>query len=203
MVTDESYDDQEAHQRNPIALAHVVVRAIWGSGLRREAFNKTINIGDEKFWWGNDEYNRPIQLGKLQLLRDVHTWWDSVYKMLQRLRMLHPAVDNFLALHNNSDLSLYKISPREWSKLEEIEFVLSRPHNIFHLLSTETVPALLRTLPTFEVFMSSWEKVSSKEPHFASLIKPGLEHAHKYYSRMDRTQSYIIALSTCQPIVST
>ncbi|KAF8267069.1 hypothetical protein EI94DRAFT_1526969, partial [Lactarius quietus] len=108
-----------------------------------------------------------IQLGKLQLLCDVPTQWDSVYKMLQWLRTLRLAVDNFLTLHSNSDLSSYKISPGEWSKLEEIEFVLSRPHNVFHLLSTETVPALLHALPTFKVFMTSWEKVSSKDPHLA------------------------------------
>lgn len=85
---DGSQTYEEALARNPVALARVVVRAIRGSTLRRESFDDIIRIGNEKNWFKNGE--EIIKLKPQQLLRDVRTRWDSVYKMLNRLRELRP-----------------------------------------------------------------------------------------------------------------
>jgi hypothetical protein len=81
---DSSSCDESAPASNPIARARTVVRVIRGSGLRRDAFNEVIVNGNARGWF--KEGQKTIQLKQLQLLRDVHTRWDSIYHMLNRLR---------------------------------------------------------------------------------------------------------------------
>jgi hypothetical protein len=78
---------------SPIALARAVVRAIRGSGSRRAAFDEIIEKGNDKGWFKS--VTGRLGLPKLQLLRDVRTRWDSVYKMLSRLREMGPVCDLF------------------------------------------------------------------------------------------------------------
>jgi len=61
-------------------------------------------------------------------------------------------------------------------------------------MSAETTPILSGAIPAFELFMSKWEQLSMEFPRLKSLIAPGLEWATKYYSKMDRTKAYIIAM---------
>jgi hypothetical protein len=71
---------------NAIEQARAVVRAIRGSGLRRDAFLEVIVNGNAKGWFKQGRPSKTFKLKQLQLLRDVRTRWDSVYKMLNRLR---------------------------------------------------------------------------------------------------------------------
>lgn len=61
-------------------------------------------------------------------------------------------------------------------------------------MSAESYPALSGAIPTFEMFMSTWEKTIVENPHLEPLINPGLEWTYRYYGRMDRTKAYIIAM---------
>lgn len=86
----------EAVQRDPIALGRDIVRTIRASSLRREAFTDVLESGNEKQWF-RDEDDNPIKLPVAELLRDVKTRWDSVYYMINRLRVLkqvklHPSI---------------------------------------------------------------------------------------------------------------
>ena len=83
---------------SPIGLARAAVRAIRGSGLRREAFNEVIDNGNKKGWFKGPD-GKLITLKKLQLLRDVKTRWDSVYYMISRLRQLRPVCCLFFELY--------------------------------------------------------------------------------------------------------
>ena len=75
--------------RNPVKLARAVVRAIRASTARRDGFQKSIKEGNVNGWFV--DANGDVQkLEPLELLRDVRTRWDSVYKMLNRLRVLRP-----------------------------------------------------------------------------------------------------------------
>ena len=67
----QSYDDAVA--RNPIALGRNVVRAIHGSGKRREDFDKVIDKGNAKNWFAGDSKKKAIQVPHKQLLWDVST----------------------------------------------------------------------------------------------------------------------------------
>lgn len=68
------------------------------------------------------------------------------------------------------------------------------PHNVQHIMSNERVPVLSGAIPSFETFMSQWEKLITDHPHLEDLVKPGLDLCYEYYGRMDRTIAYIIAM---------
>lgn len=50
--------------------------------------------------------------------------------------------------------------------------------------------------------MSQWEKLVADYTRLEPLVKPGLDKAYAYYSRMDRTRAYIIAMCKYTRIVS-
>jgi hypothetical protein len=87
---DHSSSDGDTGPSNPIVLARAVVRAIRGSGLRRDAFDEVIKNGNDKGWFKEGRPLKIVKVKQQQLLRDVRTRWDSVYKMLTRLRDLRP-----------------------------------------------------------------------------------------------------------------
>jgi hypothetical protein len=78
-----------AVKRDPIALGRGLVRAIRASGQRREHFANIIQEGNDKHHF-TVGLRTNIQVPVLQLLRDVKTRWDSVYKMIERLRVMCP-----------------------------------------------------------------------------------------------------------------
>jgi hypothetical protein len=61
-------------------------------------------------------------------------------------------------------------------------------------MSKESTPVLLGAIPSFKMFMTSWEQLPSKNPCLKTLVQPGLNLAYKYYDRMDCTVSYVIAM---------
>jgi hypothetical protein len=68
------------------------------------------------------------------------------------------------------------------------------PHRVQHEMSAESTPILSAAVPAFESFMTSWEKVMQDHPCLKRYIEPGLECAYQYYSRMDDTSVYIVAM---------
>jgi len=98
----DSDSDSESPPTDPIAHARKVVRAIRGSGMRRDAFEEVIVNGNSKGWFKNAE-GLAVKIRFLQLLRDVLTRWDSVYHMLNRLRELRH-VRRLIFHHANIDL---------------------------------------------------------------------------------------------------
>ena len=68
------------------------------------------------------------------------------------------------------------------------------PHRVQHIMSNETTPILSAAVPVFELFMTSWEKLVREHPRLKRYVEPGLECAYEYYSRMDDTSVYIVAM---------
>ena len=68
-------------KHDPLRRACRLICFLRSSDGRREGFRAFIKLGNNKNW-----YNVPEK----QLLRDVKTRWDSVYKMLEHLRELRP-----------------------------------------------------------------------------------------------------------------
>jgi hypothetical protein len=58
----------------------------------------------------------------------------------------------------------------------------------------EKTPMLSGSIPAFEMFMWEWEVLTDKHPQLKPWIDIGLEQAAEYYTRMDRTNAYIIAM---------
>jgi len=65
-------------------------------------------------------------------------------------------------------------------------------------MSSESTLILYGAVPTFETFMSKWERMMRQFPNLEQYIQPGLNCAYKYYSHMDRTDAYIITI--CKPL---
>ena len=92
---DDSFSDSEdTVSSNPIVHARAVVRVLRASGKRRDEFDKVLEKGNEEGYWKQGDPPRVVKLKPLQLLRDVCTRWDSVYKMLHRLRQMRPVCLN-------------------------------------------------------------------------------------------------------------
>ena len=80
---------EEAVARDPIALCRSTVCAIRASGKRRDHFCQIIRDGNNKEWF-EDEKGKTIQVPDLELLCDVRTHWDSLYKMINWFWQLRP-----------------------------------------------------------------------------------------------------------------
>jgi hypothetical protein len=131
----------EALNHNPIALGRQTVKAIRASGLRRDEFTHVIrscnSSGLFKF------QGKVVQVPEYQLLRDVHTRWDSVYFMINRLRAMRvvcffiiimiqvhfsqslwQAIDFFLSSPDQQDIVHHKMDAMEWFVLRDFEVIL-------------------------------------------------------------------------------
>jgi hypothetical protein len=72
---------------NPIEHACGVVWAIRVSGKCRDAFDEIVKLGNTNKWFKVGNPSKVVML--MQLLQDVHTCWDSIFFMLNRLHKMH------------------------------------------------------------------------------------------------------------------
>lgn len=61
-------------------------------------------------------------------------------------------------------------------------------------MSAESMPVLSGAVPSFEIFMTQWERYRVKYRELKPWIDVGLEWAKKYYKRMDDTDAYVVAM---------
>ena len=61
-------------------------------------------------------------------------------------------------------------------------------------MSQESMPILSGAIPSFEMFMTSWEALKDSHSNLRPVIEAGLEVAYKYYDRMDLTKAYVVAM---------
>ena len=68
-------------------------------------------------------------------------------------------------------------------------------------MSAENTPLLAAAIPSFELFMASWNTMLANEDlkaeNIEKFIQPGLVIATKYYNKMGDTDAYIIAMHEC------
>ena len=68
------------------------------------------------------------------------------------------------------------------------------PHQVQHKLAGDKLPVLAYAIPAFELFMSNWEKLATKQPHLKPFIDEGLLFAYIHYQKMDWTTAYVICM---------
>jgi hypothetical protein len=66
-------------------------------------------------------------------------------------------------------------------------------------MSGESLPILSGAIPAFEMFMTKWEMLANQNK-LKPIVQPGLDWAYKYYTRMDETKAYVVAM--CKQIFS-
>ncbi|KIM50516.1 hypothetical protein SCLCIDRAFT_145270, partial [Scleroderma citrinum Foug A] len=130
---------QEALAQDPIALGHTIVQVMHASIQQRDTFEEYIKEGNNQGYWDiyhNDGRVEHIKIDVLQLIRNVKTWWDSIYYMICHLQYLKEPINRFLNLPNNKDLKKYKLSEMEWNVLRDFKVLLKV--RIFLLLFSDT-----------------------------------------------------------------
>ncbi|KAG5649092.1 hypothetical protein H0H81_006365 [Sphagnurus paluster] len=86
------------------------------------------------------------------------------------------------------------MTPAEWSRLEDIVFVLGLPHAVQITLNVEKTPTLSSVIPQFELFMMSLEELRKATPSLKEITDVGILWATKYYLRMDNSRAYAVAM---------
>ncbi|KAI6104558.1 ribonuclease H-like domain-containing protein [Pisolithus croceorrhizus] len=186
-------DKQEyiaAVRKDPLSHAHLIICAICASGIQPDGFTTLIADGNRSQWFNS-----------MNVLHDVKNQWDSTFFMLNHLCALWPEVDLFVTLPlQQKDLAKFKISDVGWSILQDYEMIFSVPHRVQQLImSTEARPTLSHAIPSFKVFMTTWENLQGGHPCMAPFIKVSLAKARCYYNQMDNTKAYIILMYPSLP----
>jgi hypothetical protein len=75
-----------------------------------------------------------------------------------------------------------------------VQLAAQVPHMVQQIMSAESMLVLSGAVPSFEIFMTRWEKLRSKFPELKPLVDVSLEWAEKYYKRMDDTDAYVVAM---------
>jgi hypothetical protein len=68
------------------------------------------------------------------------------------------------------------------------------PHMVQMVMAGETTLILAGAILAFEMFMSKWEQIAELHPRFSKWINVSLSWATHYYTCMDRTRAYIMAM---------
>ncbi|KAG5633753.1 hypothetical protein H0H81_005535, partial [Sphagnurus paluster] len=106
--------------RDVIVLCCNTVCGIRASGQRINHFEDTIKLGNEKKWFKDGD--KVVRVHEVQLLHNVRTRWDSVFLIGYRFLELRLPLDHFISV--TRELEHLKMTPAEWSRLEDIIFVL-------------------------------------------------------------------------------
>jgi hypothetical protein len=61
-------------------------------------------------------------------------------------------------------------------------------------MSAEKTPILSGAIPCFEMFMTAWEDLGIDYPHVLKWTSVGIKWAVKYYTKMDDTRAYVVAM---------
>ncbi|KAG2130808.1 uncharacterized protein EDB93DRAFT_1094642 [Suillus bovinus] len=124
---------------------------------------EVVKTGNAKQWF-KSPLNELVTVPEVELLCDVCMRWDSTYFMINRLRAMRPAIDFFLSMPNQQDISGHKMTNSEWQVLKDLEKILDVPHRVQQRMSSKSMPQLGSAVPCFELFMTAWESLATKFP---------------------------------------
>ena len=61
-------------------------------------------------------------------------------------------------------------------------------------MSAHKTPVLSGAIPSFELLMTTWERLGEHHANLKPWTDVGLKWARKYYNHMDDTRAYIVAI---------
>jgi hypothetical protein len=65
------------------------------------------------------------------------------------------------------------------------------------------MPLLSGVVPSYEMLLTTWEQLADMERHLKPWITNGLKLATMYYSRLDKSEAYIISMCEYTTILCT
>jgi len=72
--------------------------------------------------------------------------------------------------------------------------LIQLPHAVQITLNAEKMPTLGSVIPQFELFMTSLEELGKATPSLKEITDVRILWATKYYSRMDNSRAYAVAM---------
>ncbi|KAJ7440177.1 hypothetical protein FB451DRAFT_1344143 [Mycena latifolia] len=181
-----------ALQRDPVAEARSLVTACRASGQRREAFEKTIEEGNEAGGWGD-----PLELLRYSvvgLLKDVETRWSATFLMIDRLLEQYLAVDRFLDDPKQDEISWHRLSPITLKVLQDIRRFLQVPHIVQEIVSSEKTPTLSIVLPMYEKLIVMLKDLAKDLDELSLGINTTIRKLEEYLNMSQRTRMYALAM---------
>ncbi|KAF5335251.1 hypothetical protein D9758_017382 [Tetrapyrgos nigripes] len=169
------YDpNAEFSNRDIIAIVRTLVRKICASHLRRKHFSDCLHAEKMKDY---------------QLIRDVDIRWGPTALMIDRARLLKPAIKRFLAHLEFKELRRYYLTEIDWATLDRYSEILA------HVLSGEKTPTLCFVLPAFEAMIEKWRALWDTIPQFSDAIDAGIEKLLGYIDRLNESNVYTLAMN--------
>jgi hypothetical protein len=165
------------------ALAKLRILALWidRSPQRRQKWKEICNF---------------INLPNKFIEYDVDTRWNSTFRMLSDGLCARRQIDRFLELQTD----LPPFSSNDWVQLEQIHKVLSK-FNEFTLLISSKKPQISLSVPIYYELHDLLHDASERKGEFSDLddnivsaVNEGMKKYEKYYTFMDDTDTYYIAL---------
>ncbi|KIP01667.1 hypothetical protein PHLGIDRAFT_80269 [Phlebiopsis gigantea 11061_1 CR5-6] len=98
-------------------------------------------------------------------------------------------------------IAAFRLSPMEWSIIDNLQEVLEIPHVLLQVMSRENLPVLGGAIKSYEYYLTALERCKNgffereKKDHPAMrFVDTGLKWGTKYYCRMDCSKAYVIAM---------
>ncbi|KAG6843373.1 hypothetical protein H0H87_005310, partial [Tephrocybe sp. NHM501043] len=133
------------HSLMLLAKVCCIITAIQALGQYMEAFNALVLHGNEMNWWiGDDVDGTPKQLKPLT-------------------KAMKGTIPKF------KDMKKFALTLEEWNKVDGIIKVLQYLHKVQIVMANQKLPVLAAAIPTFEQFMSKWERAAK---HYDELSEP-------------------------------
>ncbi|KAM6490391.1 hypothetical protein JOM56_014155, partial [Amanita muscaria] len=90
----------------------------------------------------------------------------------------------------------FALADKDWERVLELKTILADSNEILHHFSSIKYPNIYRALPAFERLQTLWEKKLASHTFtlYHAAIRDGLEKLRKYYSKLDRKPTFILAL---------
>jgi hypothetical protein len=126
-------------------------------------------------------------------------------------------VQDFFSVNRDARAMRNQLTSEHWDLLELMELILQvrrnfsvsmitqlhqqQPHNVQSRLATDNTPMLASIIPVFELFMQAWKSMKAdpvlRTQNISHFIDAGLQIAQKYYQKLRKNHTYIIAMCAC------
>ncbi|KAJ7667875.1 ribonuclease H-like domain-containing protein [Mycena polygramma] len=169
----------DALKLDPVAAARKLVTACRASGQRRDAFEATIEAGNNAGGWGDP----PAILRVVRLLKDVETHWSATFLMIDRVLEQY---QEEIAHHSFDAVSL--------RVLQDIRRFLEVFHVVQEIVSAEKTPTLSIVLPMYEKLIIMLNDLAKDLDVISHAIKASVDKLEEYLSLSRRTKIYTLAM---------
>lgn len=143
-------------------------------------------------------------IGKLMLLLDCRTRWNSTFLMIRRALRLRNVINEYVKCSSAASIRHFTLTEEEWRQLEYLCDLLAPFYIMTTTLSKLDGPAVHQVFDVYDTLFDhieySNDKLHRKTIDWKLQIRTGLENAHnklrEYYSKTYKSEGYVYAIAT-------